>query len=230
MAIAFINSTVLTVATAASTWSIPTHSSIEGGAALIVGVGPASSGVSVQVMTDNIGNTYNTAVRCTVAKPALCNAELWYAMNISSLSTRISLTLTAASSGSVAVGQFRGVSTRLALDRTASSAIAANSTSHGAAEITPSAANMVVVSYARMNASTIGTVTNLGGMTTWASTAAAVRQHGMYIIQGAASTCTGSFTTSSQCLHASVIAAFSDTATPTTGPSWPALGMLGLGM
>lgn len=212
MAVSFINSTALTIATAASTWSIPTNSSIQGGAAFVVGIGPASSAVTVSAVTDNAGNAYQVAVARGTPKPA-ASAELWYATNISSLSTRISVTLSGASSGSIGVGQFDGVSTQNALLQTGSSAITANSTSHGASEITPSQNNALVVSFARLTASSIGTVTNLGGMTTWLSTAAAVRTHGMYIIQGAASTCTGSFTTSSNAQHASVIAAFSDTNT-----------------
>lgn len=230
MAIAFINSTALTFSASASTWSIPTHSSIEGGAAFVVGVGPASSGVTVTGMTDNAGNLYQLAVARGTPRP-VAGAELWYCSNLSSLSTRISVTLSGTSSGSIGVGQFRGVSTGSPLLQTGSSAITANSTSHGASQITPSEANALVVSFARMTASTLGTITNLGGMTTWLSTAQAVRTHGMYIIQGAASTATGSYTTSSNCQHASVIAAFSDTVTvvPFTGGS-PGLMMMGMGI
>jgi hypothetical protein len=65
-------------------------------------------------------------------------------------------------------------------------------------------------------------------MTTWASTAAAVRQHGMYLIQGAASTATGSFTTSSNCQHASVIASFSPLVLG--GGKWPGQMLMGMGL
>lgn len=74
-------------------------------------------------------------------------------------------------------------------------------------------------------------ITVLGGMTAWTSTNAAVRQHGQYVIQGAASTATGSFTTSSNCQHAAVIAAFSDTAAALPPLGWGGVGMLsGIGM
>ena len=229
MAIAFINSTGRTIGTAASTWSIPTHSSREGGAALFVGLGLASSAVTITGVTDNSGNAYALAMRRGTAKPA-AGAELWYATNCSSASTRVSITLSGASSGSLGLGQFRGVSTANALLETGSSAITANSTSHGASQITPSEANTLVLSFARLTASSVGSVTNLGGMTTWLSSGQAVRCHGMYIIQGAASTCTGSFTTSSNAMHASVIASFSDTRAvqPFTAPA-PIMLMWGYG-
>lgn len=228
MPITFINSTARLVTAAASTWSIPTHSSRAGGASFVVGLGPASSAVTISTMSDNAGNLYQLAVRRTTPKPAT-GAELWYATNISSASTRISVTLSGASSGSLGCAQFGGISTGTALDVTGSSAITANSSEHGASEITPTAANMVAVSFARLTASTLGTITNLGGMTTWLSTAAAVRTHGMYLIQGAASTVTGSFRTSSGAQHAAVIAAFSDTfVAPVGGGSVFAFGLMGI--
>src|SRR3990167_1827510 len=128
MAIAFINSTGLRIAGSASTWSIPTHSSLEGGAALFVGLGLASSAVTVTGVTDNAGNVFSLAVARGTAKPA-AGAELWYALNCSSASTRVSITLSGNSSGSLGLGQFRGVSTANALLETGSSAITANSTS-----------------------------------------------------------------------------------------------------
>ena len=211
MAITFLNSTAITIGTAASTWSCPTHSSRLGGAAVMVGIGLGSSAVTVTAVTDNAGNSYALAIARPSPKPA-AGAELWYALNWSSGSTRISVTLSANSSGSMGIGQFDGVSTANALLVTGSSAITSFSTSHGASEITPSEANALIVSFARLTASSVGTVTNLGGMTTWLSSGQAARVHGMYEIQGAASTVTGSFMASSRCLHASVIAAFSDTA------------------
>lgn len=223
MAIAFINSTSLTIGTAASTWSIPTNSSLLGGAAFIVGIGAASTAVTVSTVTDNVGSLYLLAVRSPATKSA--HAEIWYATNCSSLSTRISVTLSGASSGSIAVGQFSGISTANALLNTVSSNGTANSTTHSAAEFTPSQSSAVVVSYARLTASSIGTVTAQGGMTIWASTAAAVRQVGMYIIQAAASTVSGSFTTSSNCIHAAVMAAFSDTNVIVPSLGGPSLGM-----
>ncbi len=219
MAITFINSTGASISAAASTWSLAINvagSTLQGGAALVVGLGPASSAVTVSAVTDNTTNVYRRAVQRATPKPA-ASAELWWASAISSASTRISVTLSGASSGSLGMGQFQQVSTANAVGVTGSSAITANSTSHGASQITPTLANSLIVSYARMTASTVGTFTNLGGMTTWLSTVAANRSYGMYLIQGAASTVTGSFTTSSNAQHASVIAAFGDTVTPPVG-------------
>lgn len=162
-------------------------------------------------------------------KPANTGAELWYATAVSSNSTRISITLSATSSGAIGVGQFDGISTANALTVTGSSAITANSTTHSVVEITPTTANQLVVSLHRLNASTVGTATNLGGMTTWLSTTAVERTHGMYIIQGAASTCTGTFTASSRCMHVGVIAAFSDTTAVASYQGAPTLAMLGVG-
>lgn len=211
MAITFINSTGLTIGTAASTWSIATPSSMHGGAMFAVVIGTASSLVTIASMTDNTTNVYQVAVSRNGLGPANVGVHLWYCMNGSSLSTRISVTLSTTSSGAIGFGQWNGVSTANALGVINSSAVQSNSTSHGAAEITPITDNQVVISAARLNASTIGTITNLGGMTTWLSTANFARMHCMYIIQTTASTCTGSFTTSSNCQHCACIAAFSDT-------------------
>ena len=82
MAITFINSTALTFGTAASTWSIPTHSSRLGGAAFIIGLGPASSAVTISTVTDNAGNVYLRAVARDTPRPA-AGAEIWYALNCS---------------------------------------------------------------------------------------------------------------------------------------------------
>ena len=223
MAISFISSTSARIATSASTWSIQLPATPTGGAGMVLGLGPASSAVTVSTVTDNTTNVWRLAVRRNTPKPA-AGAELWYCSGFSSLSTRVSVTLSAGSSGSLALSQFNGMSTNNPLLETGSSAITANSTSHSASQLTPSTSNALVVSWARWNLSTNGTITNLGGMTPWTSTSATgvVRTHGLYIIQGAASTATGSFTTSSNVQHAAVIAAFSDTAAPVVfyQPAW----------
>ena len=225
MAITFINSTDLQLTAAASTWSIPTHSSMSGGATFVVALGLASSAVTISTVTDNTTNLYRIAIARPTPKPT-GGAELWYSSPISSASTRVSVTLSANSSGSLGIAQFTGISTLNALNKTGSSAITANSTDHGASEITPSSANQVVVSYARLTASTVGTITNLGSMTSIFTFSSVMRHHGMYLVQGAASTATGSFTTSSNCQHASVIASFSDT--QGVGPP-RAMMMMGIG-
>ena len=227
MAATFINSTGTTIGTAASTWSIECHSSRHGGAMHAVGIGLASTTVSVTDVVDNLGSTYSLAIAAGASKPQ--GAELWYRLNISSGSTRVFVNLSGTSSGALAIGQFNGVSTANALLQTGSSAITANSTSHGSAQITPSEDNALVISLARWNASTIGTVTVLGGMNTWLSTATTVRTLGLYSIQTNASTVTGSFTTSSNCQHASVIAAFSDTRAIVVKMRRRSLSMLGCG-
>lgn len=224
MAITFLNSTALTIGTAASTWSIPTHSSRMGGAAVVVGVG-CSSAVTVSTVTDNAGNTYTFARRAL--SPRTVGAEIWYALNASSNSTRISITFSGTSSGSVAVSQWPGVSTANALIGSGSTAIVANSTTHDAVEVLPVQSSAAVITYARMNASTIGTVTAGASMTAWTSTNAAVRQFGQYWIQGAASTTRGRFTTSSNCQHSAVIIVLSDTNTAIPIGTW-SMGLMGV--
>lgn len=232
MAIAFINSTALTFGTAASTWSIPTHSSKSGGAAFIVGLGPASTAVTISTVTDNTTNVYQLAVRRLSPLPA--GAELWYVTNISSASTRISVTLSGNSSGSMAVGQWTGVSTANALDLTNTNIDAANSTVHTCGEITPTTAGAVVVSFSRTNVSTISPTGLDGSILAWCSTGQAVRTVGNYIIQGAASTATGQWRTnaagtSGGCLHSGVIAAFGDTGTaPIFGGSCESFALMGV--
>jgi hypothetical protein len=209
MAITFQNSTGGTIATGASTWSLAMQTGLTAGGALIVGIG-CNTGVTVNAVTDNIGNTYSSCVRAN--GPSTSSAELWFTNGISTLSTRVSITLSGASSGSIAIGHWTGLSTNGAFRGvTGSSAINSGSTSHSASEVAVSS-NGLAVSFCRMTASTIGTISTLGGMVPWISTNVAARTFGMYLINGAnASTATGSFTTSSNCQHAAVIAVFSDT-------------------
>ncbi len=212
MAIVVLNSTGANITAAASTWSIVPHSSIEGGAAFIVGLGFASTAVSVSTITDNTTNVYLRASQCPSPKTG-AGAELWWTPSISSACTRVSITLDTTSSGSIGILQARSVSTANALSGSASSAVTGNSTIFGAHEFTPTRPNCLVVSFERLNFSTAGTITNQGGMTTWLSTTStgALRTHAMYLVQGAASTVSGTFQTSSRGMSAGVIAAFSDT-------------------
>lgn len=210
MAITFLNSTGATIATAASTWSIVPHSSLEGGAGLVLGFGMASTSVSVSTVTDNTTTVWRRAVAAPATRPVA--VELWYATNLSSLSTRISATLSGNSSGTLGLGQFRGISTANALSVTGSSAQNGNSTVFGASDLTPPTANQVVVSFGYLTYSTLGTITNLSGMTTWISTNTIPRSHGMYQIQVAASSQGSDWKTSSRGFGATVSAAFSDTA------------------
>lgn len=212
MAITFLNSTAATIGTAASTWSIQPHSSIEGGAGWAVGIGLASTSVSVSTITDNTTNVFLKAIAAGATKTV--GAELWYCSNLSSASTRISVTLSGNSSGTIGLLQARGISTGSPLSGTSSSNVTANSTIFAAGEFTPTRPDCLVVSYELLSFSTAGTITNQGGMTTWVSTTStgAPRTHGMYIIQsGAGSTVSGTFTTSSRGFGTGVIAAFSDT-------------------
>ena len=188
---------------------------MEGGAALLVGMGFESSVFTCSTVTDNAGNVYQRAVACPNPKPA-AGAELWYATNISSASTRVHATLSGASSGSIAVGQFRGVSTANAILSTVSGAITANSTVHSLPEITPSSANALVAAFYRCHASTMSPTAVDGGFSQWVTTGGAVRTMGLYLIQGAASTATAQWrtnaaTSSGGVQHAGVMAAFSDT-------------------
>lgn len=219
MAIEFINSTAGTIGTAASTWSIVPHSSIEGGAAWFVGIGVGSTSVIVSTVTDNAGNVYRLAVRRPNPRPN-AGAEIWYATNISTLSTRVSITLSGNSSGSQGIGQFRGVSTGNALGVTETGADGVASTVHACSVVTPTLDNSLVVAFSRANVSTIVPVVHDGGFLAWISTGQAVRTVGGYIIQTSASTATGTWRTQSAgtstgvSAHAGVIAAFGDTVTP----------------
>ena len=233
--ISFVNSTALTFATAASTWSIATHSSKVGGAAFVVGLGPASSAVTVSTVTDNAGNTYLLAARALSPIPA-ASAELWYATNISSASTRISVTLSGNSSGSMGVGQWNGISTGTPLLSTAYGAITANSTVHSFTESTPSSDGALVVGFYRCHASTMSPTVCDGGFSQWITTGAAVRTMGLYTIQGAKSTVTAPWRTnagsSGGVQHSGVFVAFSDTAgTPPAGGDyifWGGFTMMGV--
>ena len=212
--IEFVNTIAATIGTAASTWSIATHSSKAGGAAFIVGVGVGSSAVTVSTMADNTTNVYLRAIVAATPRP-VAGAELWYTRNISSASTRVSVTLSGSASGSIAVGQFTHLSTANTLDVVGErTSTAANSSLYGSSQVTPTSTDGLIVSFTRLTASTIGTITNLSTMTTWVSTQSTgvVRTHGMYgYTVDAASTWTGSFKSSSKAVHASVIAVFNDT-------------------
>lgn len=233
MAITFINSTALTIGTAASTWSIPTHSSKLGGAAFIVGLGPASSAVTISTITDNTTNVYRLAVRRDSPKPA-ASAELWYATAISSASTRVSVTLSGNSSGSLAVGQWNGVSTGNPLMERGDKVDGSASTVHSSTEITPSSANALVVAFARSNVSTISPVVADGGFSEWVTTGGAVRTVGLYLIQTVPTTASGQWRTDAanstgRAAVTEVIAAFSDTADAVIAGFVPeSFAMLGL--
>lgn len=216
MPIAFINSTTASAASG-STWTLPTHSWRVGGAAFIVCLNPASSAVTVSTITDNTTNIYRKAVAVGSPKPAV-SAEIWYATNISSASTGISVLWSAASSGNLGIGQFDGVSTANALDVTGSSAITANSTSHSAQTVTPSTANCLVVTCARVTASTISPIRSGANYTAFISTGVQPRTHCMYWIQGTPTatdgpwTNGGATTSTGTTMHAEAIAVFFDTA------------------
>lgn len=211
--IAFMSSTGASIATSASTWSIATPSGLVGGGAFIVGLGPASSGVTISTITDNTTNVFLKAVACGTPKPA-AGAELWYCNGISTSSTRISVTLSGASSGSLALLHATGLSTNSPLGLTGSSAITANSTSHGASSVTPTSSNGLLVTFFRLTASTLGTITGNASMTdVWVTTnaAGAPRTYGQFWLQSDATGSEGAFTTSSNAMHAGVIAWFADT-------------------
>lgn len=224
MAITFQNSTGVTIGTGASTWSIAAQTPLTAGGALVIGIG-CNTGVTVNSVTDATTNVWSSVVRANA--PSTSSAELWFTNNISTGVSRVQIGLSGASSGAIGLGHWTGFSTNRAfLGVTGSSALGSNSTSHSASEVAVSS-NSLAVSFARLKASSIGTITNLGGMTSWISTNVAVRLHGMYIINGAnPSTATGSFTTSSNTDHAAVIAVFSDTSAPlVSAGNWLLMGV-----
>lgn len=212
MAISFVNSTGATIATGASTWSIASQGTLTAGGALVIGIG-CNTGVTVNSVTDATTNVWSSCARADA--PSTSSADLWFTNNISTAISRVQVNLSGASSGSLAVAHFTGFSTNNAFMGVFGSSASGTpgSTTHSASEAVL-AANAVGVSFCRLGASTTGTITNQGGMTTWVSTAAAgaARTHGMYIINGGTpSTVTGTFTTSSRCARAAVVAVFNDT-------------------
>lgn len=226
MAVTFVNSTGASFTAAASTWSVALPA-VTAGAAVIVGVGLPSSVTSVSTMTDNAGTVYQRAVANTVAQATRC--ELWFGLNAAATSTRVSITLSGASSGAAGVCQFTGLSTANALDVVGSSASGAtsNSNTHAGSLITPRSLG-VVVSFARMLQSTLGSFTTSANYTAWVTTAAAVRTFGQYWIQGALTATDGLFTTSSKVGHAVVLANFADTVAVGKGKTWGGMPVLGV--
>jgi hypothetical protein len=208
MAIAFVNSTGATIATAASTWSLALPL-VTAGSAVCIGIGVGTSGTTVSTVTDNSGATWIKAIARATPRPA-AGAELWYAVNVAATSTRVSVTLSGSDSGSIASACFTGFSTGNPLAATNSSAITANSTLHGAAKVTPLTTG-VAIAFSRLTASSLGTVTTGASYTPWISTNTCVRTFGQYWIQTTPSTTSGNYNTSSNAQHASVIAYFNDT-------------------
>ena len=226
MAIAFQNSTGLRIATAASTWSIPVQTGLTGGGFLAVGVSFPSSNVSVSTMTDNVGNTFTLAKRAA-GTPAI-SAELWYAANISSGSTRIEIGVSALSSGTMAVGHWTGVKTASPLLVTGSSQAAASSGAKTASVITPTEDNALVVMYAGIGAAVV--VSTGSGLSIWNSTAATNRAFGEYVIQTTATATDGPYSVDASAAHAEAIAAFGQQAAggATTAPRLWRSGLLGV--
>jgi hypothetical protein len=225
MAILFVNSTGANVTASASTWSLALPA-VTLGNALVIGIGVGSSSVQVSTVTDNAGSLYVRAARAVSPRP-VAGAEIWYATNVSNTSTRVSVTLSANSSGGLASAQFSGFSTNRALGPTGSTASATLSTVYNVATITPGTSGVAVM-FARLNVSTIGTLTVGGGQTAWISTNTCAHTFGQYIIQTAADSTNGAFTTSSRALHAGAIAYFYDTNTLPVGGASPSLTMLGM--
>jgi hypothetical protein len=209
MAIAFVNSTGATIATAASTWSLALPL-VTAGSAVCIGIGVGTSGTTVSTVTDNSGATWLKAVARATPRPA-AGAELWYATNVAATSTRVSVTLSGSDSGSIASACFTGFSTGNPLGPTASSAITANSTLHGAANIATPLTSGVAVAFSRLTASSLGTVTPGASYTAWISTGTCVRTLGEYWIQTTPTVTDGLYNTNSNAQHAAVIAYFYDT-------------------
>jgi hypothetical protein len=208
MAISFVNSTGVRIATAASTWSLAVPAVTAGGT-LIVGVGYSASTVATSTVTDNAGNVYTKAGSAILGSTHPM-AELWYAKNVASC-TRISLTAGAASSGAMVSAHFTGISTGGALGPVGSSATA-SSTSVSAATISPASAGVVVM-FTKWGATAPGSISTTAGFTGFVSTnIVSLNAYGQYVIQGAPSATDGAFTTLNARSYASVIAVFYDTA------------------
>jgi len=208
-----------TVATSASTWSIVTGgSSMAAGSAVVLGLGVASSVVTISTITDNTTNVYLLAVRRLTPLPA-CGAELWYCQGYSTASTRISVTLSATSSGGLGYANFVGFSTLTPLGGTASSGNSTNSSVHSMTELTSTSNGALVISFSRVDVSTITPIRQTSSYATWLTTNAvgAVREFGQYQVQPTASTATslwthgGAATSSGVCLFSGVHAIFYDT-------------------
>lgn len=215
MRVSFIQGGGGTIGTAASTWSLVAPTTKVGGGAFIVGLGPASSVVTISTVTDNTTNVYRKAI--ARASTAIASAELWYCNGISSASTRISVTLSGNASGSMGIAHFTGLSTGDPHDSTASTGNFATglSTVHTAGQVTPGSSNALVVMFSRSINSTISPAAFDGGMTAWISTNNAVRTHGSFIFLPVASTVSGQWRTnaagtSGGTIHAAAMATFLD--------------------
>lgn len=208
MAITFINTTAADITASASTWSIEVHSSRVGGGAYIVGIGTASSGVSVSSVGDNLGTQFSKA--STMASPRDDVAEMWYLTNISSASTRVHVGLSAASSGGLAIAHFNGLSTANALRAfSGSENSTGNQSTHSAAQITPDSTS-VVVTFSRLVAGA-GATTPGANFTEWLDTGVILRSYGQYWIQTDNVATEGPWTGTSNTVNAQVMAAFADT-------------------
>ena len=222
MAVTFVSSTGLTIGASASTWSLPFASSMTDGAAILVGIGLASSVVTVSTVTDNTTNLYQLAVRLGAGPKPPDNVEIWYSLSISSLSTRISVTLSATSSGGIGAAQFTGLSSANALKETASSASITTSSRHSAANITPSTTGLLFV-FARLNA-TQGAGSPTSNYIEWVDTNVIDRCYGMYQIQTTIADSSGTWTNSTAVFTGTCLAAFGAGPPPAGGaavrPPW----------
>lgn len=210
--------------TAASTWSLATSTFVlVAGAGLVLGLNIASTSVDASTITDAAGNVWRLAARAPGTKTR--GGELWYASNINETSTRISIALSGNSTGNIWLGQWEGMSTGTPLDQTAALNGAA-STVHVVTQITPSAADALVVAFYACSGSTIVPVAFDGGFSTNVSSQFCAAG---YIIQTSPSTATGQWRTASagtstgQVTVSGLIASFFDTnggAPPAGDLSW----------
>ena len=224
MAITFSGSTTVNVATAASTWSINSSAVFTSTAAdegLVLGLTGNSSVVTITGVTDDAGNAWGLAIAAARAGTSSGMAELWYARK-ASLSTRISVSLSANSSGTLGLG----VVQRLGFPHaTTSSAATAVSSVHSAASLTPTVAPTIFFTAARLLQSTVGGSSTPATWSVFMSTAVNIRTVGYYKIQTASSAETGTWNTSSRAGHVVAMAAFAEYSSLVGGGGLTLLGV-----
>lgn len=143
MAISVISSTGAQFTSAQSTLTLGSPTGLVGGGAIIVCVGGQDSSGTASTVYDNTANVYVKAISTGNPNP-LGGLSIWYATNISSLSTLISATMPTSTVGAIAALHVTGISTGTPLQGTASSVTAGFSSVHNASNFTPSTHGLAV--------------------------------------------------------------------------------------
>ena len=214
MAITFLNSTGFRRSAASTVWA-NALSTRDGSAGLVVGVGVGGSSTTVvKAVRTSPGNVaFTFAARANSPRP-LAGAELWYLTTYdtaASATTGVEVLFGPASTGTMIIGQFVGISTANALGSVSAAGIEAVSSVHDVPEVVSSGAAIAFYRFQQTTGGALSTV-SASSQTIFQSTVLATPLAcALYHISADNATNTGRANTTAAVMHAGAMALFFDT-------------------